>query len=104
MLSADTLAFAALLSGASAAVQGFNYGAQGGSSGVKVEADYQFEFEAALSLSGTDGQFNSARLYTMCVSANFEPTCRDFARRANRRVPTRSKARPPIPSKPFPPP
>ena len=60
-------AFASFLSGATAAVQGFNYGAQGGN-GVKVEADYESEFSAANKLTGTDGAFNSARLYTMCVS------------------------------------
>jgi glucan endo-1,3-beta-D-glucosidase len=62
-----SVAFASLLSGATAAVQGFNYGAQG-EGGVKVEADFEFEFNAAKKLAGTDGAFTSARLYTMCVS------------------------------------
>lgn len=44
---------------------GFNYGATKANFGaVKVYADFKEEFEIARKLAGTNGKFNSARLYT----------------------------------------
>ncbi|KAF2640671.1 glycoside hydrolase [Massarina eburnea CBS 473.64] len=59
------LAVAATVSGANAASKGFNYGAFFGNNQAKVYDDFKYEFEAAQQLPGTNGQFNSARLYTM---------------------------------------
>ncbi|KAF2243208.1 glycoside hydrolase family 17 protein [Trematosphaeria pertusa] len=61
-----TLAAAAVLaSTANAAYKGFNYGSTFGNGQGKVYADFKYEFEAAKGLPGTNGQFTSARLYTM---------------------------------------
>jgi glucan endo-1,3-beta-D-glucosidase len=57
----------ALATTASAAIQGFNYGAQKTTGGVKQESDFIAEFNAARKLVGA-GSFTSARLYTMIVS------------------------------------
>ncbi|KAK7432642.1 hypothetical protein QQZ08_000850 [Neonectria magnoliae] len=66
MPSANSLlAMAATVSAASAAFQGFNYGATFGDGTVKVQTDFENEFKTAASLVGTDGAFTSARLYTM---------------------------------------
>lgn len=56
---------AAAVSTASAAFQGFNYGATFTDGRVKVQSDFENEFKTAAGLEGTNGAFNSARLYTM---------------------------------------
>ncbi|KAK6360020.1 hypothetical protein TWF696_001141 [Orbilia brochopaga] len=43
---------------------GFNYGASKASGPVKVYTDFKEEFDLARKLAGTQGRFNSARLYT----------------------------------------
>jgi glucan endo-1,3-beta-D-glucosidase len=58
------LALAAAISTAKAAFQGFNYGNTFTTGQIKTQADFEAEFEAAQSLAGTNGAFNSARLYT----------------------------------------
>ncbi|KAF2480976.1 glycoside hydrolase superfamily [Neohortaea acidophila] len=50
---------------ASAVSVGFNYGNMLSDGTAKTTADYQAEFQAAQSLAGTNGEFTSARLYTM---------------------------------------
>ncbi|KAH6895270.1 glycoside hydrolase superfamily [Thelonectria olida] len=67
------LTMAAAVSSASAAFQGFNYGASYGDGTAKVQTDFENEFKTAASLEGTDGAFTSARLYTM-VQAGTENT------------------------------
>jgi len=59
------LAITGAAAGASATFQGFNYGATFGDGTLKVYSDFEAHFKAAQSLDGTDGKFNSARLYTM---------------------------------------
>ncbi|KAH7136479.1 glycoside hydrolase superfamily [Dactylonectria macrodidyma] len=59
------LAMAAAVSTASAAFQGFNYGATYTDGTVKVQSNFEDEFNTAASLVGTDGAFTSARIYTM---------------------------------------
>ncbi|KAL5419134.1 hypothetical protein PMIN06_005365 [Paraphaeosphaeria minitans] len=63
--SSTLITAAALLSSAEAAYKGFNYGAFFGNNQAKVYNDFRYEFEAAKALPGTNGQFTSARLYTM---------------------------------------
>ncbi|KAF7538010.1 hypothetical protein G7Z17_g12726 [Cylindrodendrum hubeiense] len=63
--TSNLLALAAAVSTASAAFQGFNYGASYGDGTVKVQSNFEDEFNNAASLVGTDGAFTSARLYTM---------------------------------------
>jgi glucan endo-1,3-beta-D-glucosidase len=63
--STSALAVAATLSSANAASKGFNYGAFFGNQQAKMYDDFKYEFEAAKELPGTNGQFTSARLYTM---------------------------------------
>ncbi|KPI39745.1 putative glucan endo-1,3-beta-glucosidase eglC [Cyphellophora attinorum] len=46
------------------AYHGFNYGATNLDGSVRVQSDYEAQFNAAKSLAGTNGQFTSARLYT----------------------------------------
>lgn len=58
-----TLAVA--VSTANAAFQGFNYGATFSNGAVKAEDDFEAEFKTMQGLEGTNGAFNSARLYTM---------------------------------------
>lgn len=66
-LSGNLIALSAALTTANAAFQGFNYGAAFTSGAVKQQSDFEQEFETAQNLDGTDGAFNSARLYTMIV-------------------------------------
>ncbi|KAH9878728.1 hypothetical protein IAQ61_002002 [Plenodomus lingam] len=63
-VSTFALAAASLLSTASAAIKGFNYGAQFNNDQAKTLVDFEYEFNAAKQLPGTDG-WTSARLYTM---------------------------------------
>ncbi|KAI8943763.1 hypothetical protein NX059_001739 [Plenodomus lindquistii] len=63
-VSSSILATASLLSTASAAIKGFNYGAQFNNNQAKTLVDFEYEFNAAKHLAGTDG-WTSARLYTM---------------------------------------
>jgi glucan endo-1,3-beta-D-glucosidase len=63
-LSSTLLATAGLLSSANAAIKGFNYGANFNNNQAKVLADFEYEFNAAKQLPGTNG-WTSARLYTM---------------------------------------
>lgn len=58
------VASAALLSTTNAAIKGFNYGAQFNNDAAKTLTDFEYEFNAAKNLPGTDG-WTSARLYTM---------------------------------------
>ncbi|XPS90645.1 Glucan endo-1,3-beta-D-glucosidase [Ascochyta lentis] len=60
----SVVASAALLSTANAAIKGFNYGAQFNNDAAKTLTDFEYEFNAAKNLPGTDG-WTSARLYTM---------------------------------------
>lgn len=60
MPSSSILALATAITGASAAFQGFNYESKG-----KSQQGFEAEFKNAQSLEGTNGAFNSARLYTM---------------------------------------
>ncbi|KAJ4362636.1 hypothetical protein N0V95_001441 [Ascochyta clinopodiicola] len=62
--TSSIVASAALLSTANAAIKGFNYGAQFNNDAAKTLADFEYEFNAAKNLPGTDG-WTSARLYTM---------------------------------------
>lgn len=76
MPSANSLlTLATAVSSASAAYQGFNYGATFTDGSIKAQSDYEAEFKAAAGLEGTDGKFTSARLYTMIQgdSANNQP-------------------------------
>ena len=50
-----------------AAYQGFNYGSTWNDGSAKTQADFESLFKASAGLDGTDGAFNSARLYTMVV-------------------------------------
>jgi glucan endo-1,3-beta-D-glucosidase len=66
--SSSLLAAAAVLSTAVSAqngYKGFNYGAFFNNQQAKKQADFEYEFKAAKALPGTNGQFTSARLYTM---------------------------------------
>lgn len=60
MPSSSILALATAVTGASAAFTGFNYDNKG-----KSQQSFEAEFKNAQGLEGTDGKFNSARLYTM---------------------------------------
>lgn len=62
------LAFAASLSTALAAQQGFNYASSFSSGAARQQSDFQTDFTNAKGLAGTNGGFTSARLYTMIVS------------------------------------
>jgi glucan endo-1,3-beta-D-glucosidase len=62
--STSILATAGLLSTANAAIKGFNYGANFNDGQAKTQVDFEYEFNAAKSLTGTSG-WTSARLYTM---------------------------------------
>jgi glucan endo-1,3-beta-D-glucosidase len=58
-----------LAAGAQALSTGFNYGAtQSDGSTAMEQSDYESRFKRAKSLQGTDGEFTSARLYTMIQS------------------------------------
>ena len=64
-------AWAATLSTAMGAYQGFNYGSTYTSGAVKQQADFEKEFRNAQGLVGAPaGGFTSARLYTMIVSSS----------------------------------
>ncbi|KAI4604965.1 hypothetical protein J4E90_008402 [Alternaria incomplexa] len=63
-VSSTILAAAGLLTSANAAIKGFNYGANFNNNQAKVQADFEYEFNAAKQLPGTNG-WTSARLYTM---------------------------------------
>lgn len=60
----SVLAATGLASSAQAAIKGFNYGAQFNNDQAKQLTDFEYEFNAAKQLPGTDG-WTSARLYTM---------------------------------------
>lgn len=62
----NLLALAGSLSFA-AADQGFNYGAVQRDGTIKYQTDFQAEFSTAKKLTGTNGAFSSARLYTTIV-------------------------------------
>jgi len=62
--STSVIAAAGLLSTANAAIKGFNYGANFNNDQAKTLVDFEYEFNAAKTLPGTDG-WTSARLYTM---------------------------------------
>lgn len=62
--SSSVLAVAGVLSTADAAIKGFNYGANFGNNQAKTLVDFEYEFNAAKNLPGTNG-WTSARLYTM---------------------------------------
>lgn len=62
--TSSVIASAALLSTANAAIKGFNYGAQFQNDAAKTLVDFEYEFNDAKNLPGTDG-WTSARLYTM---------------------------------------
>lgn len=63
-VSSTFLAATGLLSTANAAIKGFNYGAQFNNNQAKTLVDFEYEFNAAKQLPGTDG-WTSARIYTM---------------------------------------
>lgn len=71
MQLSNILALALAVAAAEAAHKGFNYGAAKSDGSSKVQADFEAEFKTAKNLPGVSG-FNSARLYTMIVSACFE--------------------------------
>lgn len=58
------LAAAGFIMTTQAAIRGFNYGAQFNNDQAKTLVDFEYEFNAAKSLPGTNG-WTSARLYTM---------------------------------------
>ncbi|KAF2826098.1 glycoside hydrolase [Ophiobolus disseminans] len=62
--STSVIAAAGLLSTANAAIKGFNYGANFNNNQAKTLVDFEYEFNAAKTLPGTNG-WTSARLYTM---------------------------------------
>lgn len=62
--SALVAGLVAMASTASAAIQGFNYGAFFMNQQPKFQADFEYEFNRAKNLPGTSG-WTSARLYTM---------------------------------------
>ncbi|KAH5798070.1 hypothetical protein HBI55_015160 [Parastagonospora nodorum] len=62
--STTLVAAAGLFSTANAAIKGFNYGANFNDGRAKTLVDFEYEFNAAKSLPGTNG-WTSARLYTM---------------------------------------
>ncbi|KAL4978845.1 glycoside hydrolase superfamily [Aspergillus desertorum] len=66
------LALALSIASAEAASKGFNYGATKPDGSVKVQADFQAEFQTAKNLETTSG-FNSARLYTMIQGTGSTP-------------------------------
>lgn len=65
MYATSLTAILAAVSSANAAYQGFNYGAAFTDGSIKSEQDFEAEFRAAADLAGTNGDFSSARLYTM---------------------------------------
>lgn len=67
-VSTSLLAIATAVSSASAAYQGFNYGATFTNGAPKVQTDFENEFKTAAGLEGTNGAFTSARIFTLVVS------------------------------------
>lgn len=65
--SAKILALAGAAVSTANAFQGFNYGATYADGRLRVQENFEDLFTAAQKLEGTDGKFNSARLYTMIV-------------------------------------
>jgi glucan endo-1,3-beta-D-glucosidase len=66
MRLSSALGAAALLAAtANAQLRGFNYGAFFMNDQPKQQADFEYEFNAAKQLPGTNGQMTAARLYTM---------------------------------------
>ncbi|KAK3053163.1 hypothetical protein LTR09_005789 [Extremus antarcticus] len=65
MLSSTFLGLAAGIAGAQALSTGFNYGATKSDGTFMAQSDYESRFTRAQSLQGTNGDFTSARLYTM---------------------------------------
>ncbi|XDG06280.1 hypothetical protein ABKA04_005895 [Annulohypoxylon sp. FPYF3050] len=63
-LAATASTAAAAVSAANSGIKGFNYGAFFLNQAAKQQADFEYEFNRAKSLSGTSG-WTSARLYTM---------------------------------------
>lgn len=65
--STSIFAAAAVLSTVNAqnGYKGFNYGAFFNNQAAKHQVDFEYEFNAAKQLPGTNGAFTSARLYTM---------------------------------------
>ncbi|KAF2168938.1 glycoside hydrolase family 17 protein [Zasmidium cellare ATCC 36951] len=59
-----SFAILSLASAAAAQIRGFNYGATNNDGSVRVQQDFENEFNRAKSLQGTSG-FTSGRLYTM---------------------------------------
>ncbi|KYK59587.1 hypothetical protein DCS_00719 [Drechmeria coniospora] len=59
------LAAAVAATSTSAAFQGFNYASSFNDGKAKSQSDFESEFKTAAGLQGTNGSFNSARLYTM---------------------------------------
>ena len=83
-LSHVVLALAAAAAPASAVFSGFNYGSTFTDGSAKMQSDYESDFKTAAGLQGTDGEFTSARFYTMIVSFNYQfsllpPGCLDPA-------------------------
>lgn len=73
MHTSTFLSIVALSSSVSATVyKGFNYGSTFTDGSVKVQTDFEDEFNAAKNLVGTSG-FTSARLYTMIVCPPLNP-------------------------------
>jgi len=68
------LAWAAAVATAQASYIGFNYGSTFTDGSAKVQSDFEDEFNRAKSLAGTNGEFTSARLYTM-IQAGTTDTC-----------------------------
>ena len=62
--STSAAAAAGLLTTVNAAAKGFNYGSTFNNGQAKTVADFEYEFNAAKNLPGTNG-WTSARLYTM---------------------------------------
>ena len=109
MHSASRLvALATTFSSALAAFQGFNYGSTFTSGAAKQQSDFEAEFKTSQSLVGAPVTFNSARLYTMVVSA-YAPPPPLSSHLASRETLTRlsnysKRALPMTPSPPSPPP
>jgi glucan endo-1,3-beta-D-glucosidase len=73
MLCTSLLALAASVATSSATIySGFNYGATFNDGSAKHESDFHAEFTTAMNLIGTNGEFTSARLYTMIVGFTSE--------------------------------
>jgi len=67
------LALAAASAAQASTPQGFNYGSTMNGQ-PRTEADFESDFKGAQQLQGTNGAFNSARLYTMIDGINTDPS------------------------------